>query len=75
MIKRVLGKRIAELRRAKGFAQEELAELAGYSTEFIGRVERGVNAPSVAGLERIARSLGVEIKDLFDFQVEAKGGD
>ena len=71
MLNRSLGKRIAELRKTKGLAQEELAELARYSTEFIGLVERGVNAPSVAGLDRIARALGVDIKDLFDFQGEA----
>ena len=68
MVNRSLGKRIAELRRTRGLAQEQLAELAGYSTEFIGLVERGVNAPSVAGLDRIATALGVEIKDLFDFK-------
>jgi len=72
VINRALGKRIAELRRAKGLVQEQLADRAGYSTEFIGLVERGINAPSVAGLERIARALGSEIKDLFDFSGAAK---
>jgi hypothetical protein len=31
-------------------------------------VERGVNAPSVAGLEKFAKALKVDIKELFDFQ-------
>ena len=67
MVKQALGLRIAALRRAKGLSQEEFAGKSGYSVEFISLVERGVNAPSVAGLEKIAKALGVEIKDLFDF--------
>ena len=68
MIKKSLGKRIAALRRRKKLSQEDFAEKSGYSVEFVSLVERGVNAPSVAGLEKIAKALGVEIKDLFDFR-------
>jgi len=68
MIHKALGKRIAVLRRRKGFSQEKLAEHSGYSVEFVSLVERGVNAPSVAGLAKIAKALSVEVKDLFDFR-------
>lgn len=67
MIEELLGQRIADLRKAKGLSQEELASKSEYSVEFVSLVERGVNAPSVAGLERISKALNVEIKDLFDF--------
>ncbi len=67
MIEKLLGKRIADLRKDKGLTQEELATKSWYSVEFISLVERGVNAPAVAGLERIAKALKVEIKELFDF--------
>jgi transcriptional regulator with XRE-family HTH domain len=67
VIEKQLGKRIAELRRAKGLSQEQLAAKTRYSTEFISLVERGLNAPSVAGLARIAKALRVEIRDLFAF--------
>lgn len=72
MIEKELGKRVAEMRKAKGLSQEELAERSGYSSEFISLVERGVNAPAVAGLERIARALDVDIKDLFNFGKRTK---
>lgn len=71
MIEALLGRRIAELRKATGLTQEALAEKCGYSTEFISLVERGLNAPSVAGLDKVAKALKVEVKDLFDFR---KGG-
>lgn len=35
-------------------------------------VERGLNALSVAGLEKVAKALQVEVKDLFDFGKGAK---
>lgn len=52
--------------------QERLAEVVGCSVEFISLVERGVNAPSVAGLEGFAKALRVEVRDLFDFGKEKK---
>ena len=68
MIEKQLGRRIAELRRAKALSQEQLAAKTRYSTEFISLVERGLNAPSVAGLARIAKALKVEVKELFEFR-------
>ena len=68
MLQRKLGQRIATLRRAKKLTQEQLAESLACSVEFISLVERGVNAPSVAGLEKFAKVLKVEVKDLFTFE-------
>jgi len=67
VLQKRLGRRIAFLRKKAGLTQEEFAENTRYSVEFIGLIERGINAPSVAGLERIAKALEVGIKDLFDF--------
>ena len=67
MVKTQLGRRIAKLRQAAGLTQEKLAEKSGYSVEFVSLVERGVNAPSVEGCERIAKAVRVSLKDLFDF--------
>lgn len=49
-----------------------MAEALGCSVEFVSLVERGVNAPSVAGLEKYARVLKVEIKELFTFDEEKR---
>ncbi len=68
MLQRKLGKRIADLRRAKKLTQEQLAEAVGCSVEFISLVERGVNAPSVAGLEKFSKVLKIEVKELFTFE-------
>ena len=68
MLQKKLGQRIASLRRAKKLTQEQLAEAVGCSVEFVSLVERGVNAPSIAGLEKFARALKVEAKELFSFE-------
>lgn len=67
MLQKNLGQRIAELRRSRKLTQEQLAEAMHCSVEFISLIERGVNAPSVAGLEKLANVLKVEVRDLFTF--------
>ena len=68
MLQKKLGRRIAELRRHRKLTQEKVAEAIDCSIEFISLVERGVNAPSVAGLEKFAKILKVEVKELFTFE-------
>ena len=68
MLQRKLGQRIASLRKGRKLTQEQLAEAIGCSVEFISLVERGVNAPSVAGLEKFAKILKVEVSELFTFE-------
>jgi len=61
---RVLGRNVARFRRAASLTQEELAEKTRYSVDFIGLVERGINAPTVARLKDIADAVGVEVWQL-----------
>ena len=68
MLQKKLGKRIAELRRLRNLTQEQLAVAVGCSVEFISLVERGVNAPSVAGLEKFAKVLKIDVRELFTFE-------
>ena len=68
MLQQKLGQHIADLRRARKLTQEQLAEAVGCYVEFISLVERGVNAPSVAGLEKFAKVLSIEVKELFTFE-------
>jgi len=68
VLQKKLGRRIAELRRKRKLTQEQFAEALGCSVEFVSLVERGVNAPSVAGLEDFAKVLRVEVRELFTFE-------
>jgi len=62
-----LGKRIYLFRKQNGLTQAALAEKAKISNEFMSGIERGAKLPSLSTLERVARVLGVSLKDLFNF--------
>ena len=60
-----LGEAVRQYRKDAEFSQEKLAEKASLSTVFISDVERGVENISVDALARIAKALGVNLRDLF----------
>ena len=63
----LFGRKLRQLRRQRSMTQESLAEGAGVSVDLISNIERGINAPSFETLEKLARSLRVSVKDLFEF--------
>lgn len=65
--KQLLGSRIKELRRNKGLSQDQLSEEIGIDPKHLSRIELGKSFPYMETLEAIAKSLQVELKDLFDF--------
>src|SRR3979411_481183 len=56
-----LGQRVQGLRAGRGMTLHELAEASGVSVSMLSSVERGVKAPTVVVLDRIAHGLGVRI--------------
>lgn len=61
----LFGKRVAELRRAKGLSQEVFADKCGIHRTYIGAVERGEKSPTLNTVAKIADALGITIKELF----------
>lgn len=59
------GKQVQELRKARNLSQEQLAELAGVHRTYIGMIERAEKNITLCNIERIAKALEVNIKDLF----------
>jgi len=55
-----LGKRLRELRTAKGLSQEELAQVATVDRGYISETETGDRNPSVWVVYRLAKALTVE---------------
>ncbi|MBI2786146.1 MAG: helix-turn-helix transcriptional regulator [Legionella longbeachae] len=60
-----LGNRIRELRKAQGFSQEAFAAEVGLDRTYMGSVERGERNIAALNLIRIAKSLKVEVGELF----------
>ncbi len=70
-----IGIRVADLRRAVGLTQEEMAEKVRVTPGTISRLERGFSLPSIKALAKIAETLNAELKDLFDFQEKPTAKD
>lgn len=64
----LLGRRIHEIRKAKGWSQEKLGSKADLSYKFVGEIERGQQNPSFDTLVKIADALEIELFDLFRFE-------
>lgn len=56
-----LGRQVRELRVQQGLSQTELARRAGMTQPAVARFEAGGTVPTLPVLERLARSLGVEL--------------
>jgi transcriptional regulator with XRE-family HTH domain len=48
-------------------SQEQFAEMAGMSVDFLSLIERGRNAPSFKKLERMSTGLGMPVESFFAF--------
>ncbi len=68
---KALGKRIRELRKAKGFSQEDLAYEADIPLSQIGRIERGEINPTVSTIATIASALQVSFQEIFKIEYKA----
>ena len=60
-----LGKRIKILREEKHLTQEKLAEKAGISLDYLGKVEVNINRPGLKTLLKLAEALDISMEELF----------
>lgn len=59
-----IGSKIRELRSAKGYSQEGIADASGMGRTYMGRVERGEQNISIQNLIQIAFALNVDVEKL-----------
>ena len=65
---KALGKRIREIRKEQNISQAQLGFECGVHGEYIGRVERGMQSPTISTLDSISKALGIKLKELIDFE-------
>ena len=60
------GDKIRELRKEQGISQEELSYKADLHRTYIGMIERAEKNITLINIEKIAKALNVDIKELFN---------
>ena len=64
-IRRAFGHRLRELRAARGWSQEKMAEATGLHWTYIGQAERGERNLTLRSIQKIAKGLKIEMVELF----------
>ncbi len=64
-VEQIIGKRIQKIRRAKGYTQQQFAEIIGLSTNYLSDIERGKSSARLDKLVAIINSLECSADDVF----------
>lgn len=64
--RRAFGERVRQLRQARGWTQERLAEAADIDRSYIAGIETGAKRVSIDLVYRLASGLGVQAAELFE---------
>jgi XRE family transcriptional regulator of biofilm formation len=60
----MIGKRVQQLRLAKGYSLTELAERAGVAKSYLSSIERDLQSnPSIQFLEKVGAVLGISVEE------------
>ena len=59
------GRKVRKFRLLRSLSQESLADKTGIHRTYIGGIERGERNPTLLMIHRIAKSLGIDLPELF----------
>ena len=63
-MRKLVGRNVKRVRQEKGLTQEQLAEVSGFSQQYISGLEQGRRNPTVVTVYELATALGVNYLDL-----------
>ncbi len=64
-LKKLVGKKIQQIRKHKGITQEKLAEMIGIEVPSLSNLETGKYSPSTETLQKLADVLGVKAWEFY----------
>jgi len=65
-VRKEFGRKLRDIRKAKGLSQEDLAELAGLHRTYVGAVERGERNISLLNIIALAQALDISPARFFE---------
>jgi len=63
-MRKLVGRNVRRIRQEKGLTQEQLAELSGFSKQYLSGLEQGRRNPTIVSLYELATALGVSHMEL-----------
>ena len=63
-MRKLVGRNVGRIRREKGLTQEQLADISGFSQQYISGLEQGRRNPTIVTLYELATALGVSHLEL-----------
>ncbi|ESZ07417.1 transcriptional regulator [Mesorhizobium sp. L2C085B000] len=63
-MRRLVGRNVQRVRLRKRLTQEQLAEISGFSQQYISGLEKGRRNPTIITIYELALALGVSHTDL-----------
>jgi transcriptional regulator with XRE-family HTH domain len=63
-MRKLVGRNVKRIRQGKGLTQEQLAELSGFSQQYLSGLEQGRRNPTIVSLYELATALGVSHMEL-----------
>lgn len=70
-----IARRVRELRDARGYSLDALAERSGVSRSNISLIERGESSPTAVVLDKLATALDVTLASLFEGEAAARAAE
>jgi transcriptional regulator with XRE-family HTH domain len=71
-MRRLVGRNVLRIRKNKKITQEGLAEISGFSQQYISGLEKGQRNPTVVTVYELSVALGVNYIDLLKPDAQAK---
>ncbi len=72
-MRKLVGRNVKRVRERRGLTQERLADVSGFSQQYISGLEQGRRNPTVVTLYELARALGVSHIELVKPDVQRSG--
>jgi len=65
-VSKIFGERLSSIRKSKGYTRERLAFENDIAKSTVGRIERGLVDVKLSTLYKIAKGLGIPLRELVD---------
>ncbi|WP_316235274.1 MULTISPECIES: helix-turn-helix transcriptional regulator [unclassified Bradyrhizobium] len=71
-MRRLVGRNVLRIRKSKEMTQEKLAEISGFSQQYISGLEKGQRNPTVVTIYELSVALNVDYLDLLKPDAQSK---